>query len=117
MQEGWRIEEEDGKPCYKGVVYNEMKGALSDELGLIARRFTSLLFPDTAYGFNSGGAPAAIRALSYERFIETYLDTYHPSNAYVYLDGSVPLEETLELLDEYFSRYEKRETLPVFSMP
>ena len=116
MQEGWHIETEDGKPCYKGVVYNEMKGALSDELGLIGRRFTSLLFPDTVYGNNSGGAPAAIRTLSYERFIETYLDTYHPTNAYVYLDGSVPLEETLELLDEYFSRYEKRETLPVFSM-
>jgi len=116
MQEGWHIEEEDGKPCYKGVVYNEMKGALSDELGLIARRFTSLLFPNTAYGFNSGGAPATIRTLSYERFVETYLNTYHPSNAYVYLDGSVPLEETLELLNEYFSRYDKMDSLPVFSM-
>lgn len=116
MQEGWHIEEEDGKPCYKGVVYNEMKGALSDELGLIARRFTSLLFPDTAYGFNSGGEPSAIRTLSYEQFIETYLDTYHPSNAYVYLDGSVPLEETLELLNEYFSRYEKKNNLPVFTL-
>lgn len=116
LQEGWRIDEEDGKPCYKGVVYNEMKGALSDELGLISRRFASLLFPDTAYGFNSGGSPEAIRTLSYDKFIEAYLDTYHPSNAYVYLDGSVPIEETLELLNEYFSRYDKREELPVFTL-
>lgn len=115
-QEGWRIDEEDGKPCFKGVVYNEMKGALSDELGLISRRFARLLFPDTPYGFNSGGAPAAIRSLSYEKFIETYRETYHPSNAYVYLDGSVPLEETLELLDAYFARYDQRAALPVFSL-
>lgn len=116
LQEGWRIEEEDGKPCYKGVVYNEMKGALSDELGLISRKFTSLLFPDTPYGFNSGGSPTAVRKLTYEQFIDTYRETYHPSNAFVYLDGSVPLEETLALLDEYFSRYEKKDTLPAFTM-
>ena len=116
LQEGWRIDEEDGKPCYKGVVYNEMKGALSDELGLISRKFRRLIFPDTAYGFNSGGSPEAIRTLSYERFIESYRDAYHPSNAYVYLDGSVPLEETLALLDEYFSRYNRKETLPIFTL-
>lgn len=116
LQEGWRIDEEDGKPCFKGVVYNEMKGALSDELGLISRRFRRLIFPDTAYGFNSGGSPEAIRTLSYERFIEAYRNAYHPSNAYVYLDGSVPLEDTLALLDEYFSRYNRKDTLPVFTM-
>lgn len=116
LQEGWRIDEEDGSLCCKGVVYNEMKGALSDELGLVSRRFASLLFPDTAYGCNSGGSPAAIRSLSYERFIQVYRDTYHPSNACVYLDGSVPLEETLALLDEYFSRYDRRDDLPVFRM-
>ena len=77
LQEGWRIDEEEGKPCYKGVVYNEMKGALSDELGLISRKFRKLIFPDTAYGFNSGGSPEAIRTLSYEQFIETYRDAYH----------------------------------------
>jgi len=116
LQEGWRIDEEDGKPCYKGVVYNEMKGALSDELGLIARKLNSLLFPDTPYGRNSGGSPEAIRTLSYEKFVATYLATYHPSNARVYLDGTIPLEETLEMLDEYFSRYEKKTELPVFTM-
>ena len=116
LQEGWRIDEEEGKPCYKGVVYNEMKGALSDELGLISRKFRKLIFPDTAYGFNSGGSPEAIRRLSYEQFIKTYRDAYHPSNAYVYLDGSVPLEETLSLLDKYFSRYNKKESLPIFTL-
>ena len=92
-QEGWHIEQdEDGKPYYQGVVYNEMKGALGD--------------PDetlyTAVFRESGGHPDEIVKLSYEQFINTHKKYYHPSNARFYLYGKAPLERVLRFLDEEY---------------
>lgn len=115
-QEGWRIDREDnGEPVYKGVVFNEMKGAMSDVDSLIEQQIMAQLFPDTSYGFNSGGDPEHIVELSYDRFCETYRRFYHPSNAWIYLDGSVPMEEMLSLIDSYLSRFERRDTLPGYA--
>ncbi len=114
-QEGWHIDrDENGRLEYRGVVYNEMKGAMSDTDTLIDRELTKLLFPDTSYGFNSGGDPEEITNLTYESFRNQYKRCYHPSNAWVYLDGAVPMEEMLPLLDGYFSAYEKRAENPEF---
>ena len=61
-----------------------------------------------------GGDPEKITDLTWEEYRKQYERCYHPSNAWVYLDGAVPMEEMLELLDSYFSRYEKREINPEF---
>lgn len=114
-QEGWHIEtDEKGNPVYKGVVFNEMKGAMSDVDGLIEEAIARQLFPDTAYGFNSGGDPEKIPELTYEQFVRTYERYYHPSNARIYLDGDVPMEEMLSLIGGYLSRYKRQENLPAF---
>ncbi|HAG13838.1 MAG TPA: hypothetical protein DCG49_08255 [Ruminococcus sp.] len=116
-QEGWHIEEaEDGTLSYKGVVFNEMKGALGSADELAEYKLLEMLYRDTAYGFNSGGDPAVIPSLRYEKFCETYHRFYHPSNARIYLDGSIPLDDTLRLIDEYLCRYERSEALPVLQM-
>lgn len=113
-QEGRHIEvDEEGNFTYKGVVFNEMKGAMSSADRLMGERLEQLLYRGSSYGFNSGGDPEEIPDLTYEKFVETYKRFYHPSNAYVFLDGDVPLEETLAMLDEYFSQFEKSENLPV----
>ena len=69
-QEGWHVElageEGSGKLAYNGVVYNEMKGALSDPESILYDELSAALFPDTAYRFESGGKPSAIPTLSYE---------------------------------------------------
>ena len=115
-QEGWHIDRnENGEPVYKGVVLNEMKGAMSDTDTLIERRIMQMMFPDTCYGYNSGGDPEEIPMLTYERFCEQYRKYYHPSNALIYLDGSVPMEEMLPLIASYLDRYERQETLPVYT--
>ena len=91
-QEGWHIEQdEDGALSYKGVVFNEMKGAMSGAEHIAEQRMIELLFPDSCYGFNSGGDPAVIPSLTYEQFCETYRRCYHPSNALIFLDGAVPM--------------------------
>ena len=115
-QEGWHIEQdEDGKLSYKGVVFNEMKGALSDADGFLSEEMLTVLYPDNCYGVNSGGDPAVIPTLTYEEFINTYKRFYHPSNSKIFLDGDVPLEKTLAMIDGYLSNCEKLEDLPDFT--
>lgn len=110
LQEGWHIETaEDGTPSYKGVVFNEMKGAMSDVNELIYQKMLAMLFPDNCYGFNSGGDPTVIPQLTYEQFLNMYRRYYHPSNARIYLDGAVPMERTLPLIDSYLCRFERLE--------
>ena len=113
-QEGWHIEYgNDGEaPSYKGVVFNEMKGAMSDVDQIAERELMKLLFPDTCYGFNSGGDPESIPDLTYDDFIARYKKYYHPSNSYFYLDGDIPLEKTLSLIDSYISGYDRLEDVP-----
>ena len=114
-QEGWHIgRDEEENPEFRGVVYNEMKGAMSDTDTLIEHELGAMLFPDTYGGFNSGGDPEKITDLTWEEYRKQYERCYHPSNAWVYLDGAVPMEEMLELLDSYLSRYEKRNSNPEF---
>ena len=116
-QEGWHIDRnEEGKPVFRGVVFNEMKGAMSDTETLIERQIMRQLFPDNCYGFNSGGDPEKITELTWEHFCDYYRRFYHPSNALIYLDGAVPMEQMLLLIATYLDRFERREKaeLPSF---
>ena len=94
--------EEDGPdavPTYKGVVFNEMKGAMSSPDRMIWDVIGRNIFPDTTYGVNSGGDPDVIPELTYEQFIAMYKRYYHPSNSRIFLDGAVPLDRVLPLID------------------
>ena len=109
-QEGWHYEldEPDGELIVNGVVYNEMKGAFSSPEGVLEREILNSLFPDTPYGFESGGDPAYIPTLTYEKFLDFHRTYYHPSNSYIYLYGNMDMEERLTFLDEkYLSRFER----------
>lgn len=111
-QEGWsyKLDEEDGKLEYNGVVYNEMKGAFSSPDGVLDRVIQSSLFPDTAYSYESGGDPEVIPELTYEQFLDFHRKYYHPSNSYIYLYGDMDMEEKLIWLDkEYLSKFDKKE--------
>lgn len=115
-QEGRHTEiTEDGTTSYKGVVFNEMKGSMSSVDQKIWQDLTTQLFPDNCYRFNSGGDPKVIPDLTYEQFVATYKRFYHPSNARFWLDGTVPVTETLEMIDSYLSKYEKSNNLPVLN--
>ena len=110
-QEGWHYEPKDGRLSYNGVVYNEMKGAYSspDELG--EQALSRALFPTTPYGRDSGGDPRAIPTLTYEGFCAAHKKYYHPSNAKIFLDGSVKLDEILALIDSELSEYDRGEAI------
>lgn len=108
-QEGWHYElrDEESPLCYNGVVYNEMKGAFSSPEEMMDREIFNTLFPDTAYGVESGGDPEHIPELTYEAFLDFHRKYYHPSNSYIYLYGNMDMKERLEWLDkEYLSGFE-----------
>lgn len=103
-QEGWNyhLEQPEGPLTYNGVVYNEMKGAFSSPDEVLEREIMNSLFPDTAYGCESGGNPDAIPELSYEGFLDFHRKYYHPSNSYIYLYGNMDMEKKLAFLDEHY---------------
>lgn len=107
LQEGWHYEGGE-KECFRGVVYNEMKGEMSSEDSLLTEQLQYTLFPDVCYSKNSGGDPAAIPSLTYEEFIETHKKFYHPENSYIYLYGNMDVTEKLRLMDEgYLNAYDR----------
>lgn len=111
MQEGWHYEMEsgDGPVTYNGVVYNEMKGAFSSPESVLDRYTRNVLFPDTCYSNESGGAPDVIPSLTYEEFLNFHRKYYHPSNSFIYLYGDMDMAEKLDWLDqEYLSRYDRQ---------
>lgn len=108
MQEGWHyeLENKDDPITYKGVVYNEMKGALSAPEAQMEDHAMEALFPDTTYGVESGGDPEVIPSLTFKEFTEFHRRFYHPSNSYIYLYGDMDIEETLKFIDdEYLSHF------------
>lgn len=98
-QEGIHLEFEKSLKA-KGIVYNEMKGALSNPETRLHEEFFELLFPNLPYRFNSGGNPKQIRMLAYQDVKEFHKKYYHPSRALFYFYGNLSLEKHLNILEE-----------------
>ena len=97
-QEGHRLEfsepeNTESELQYKGVVYNEMKGAMSSTNSVLWQTISKHVFPTTTYHYNSGGEPANIPELSYEQLLDFYKTHYHPSNAVFMTFGDIPAIE------------------------
>ncbi|HEX7976768.1 MAG TPA: insulinase family protein [Anaerolineales bacterium] len=114
-QEGWHYEldQPENPLTYKGVVFNEMKGAYSDPDSLLSRYTQQSLFPDTPYGVDSGGDPTAIPDLTYDQFKSFHDTYYHPSNARIFFYGDDDPAERLRLMDGYLKPFR---AMPVDSM-
>ncbi len=94
-QEGHRLEfatpdDPDSELQFKGVVFNEMKGAMSSVPSQLWQSLCKYLFPTTTYHHNSGGDPECIPDLSYEQLCAFYRSHYHPSNAIFMTFGDIP---------------------------
>ncbi|MDF1514602.1 MAG: insulinase family protein, partial [Anaerolineae bacterium] len=107
-QEAWHYELEtlDGPLSFRGVVFNEMKGAFSSPDSLISRYSEQSLFPENAYRFESGGDPVDIPNLTYEQFKRFHQTYYHPSNARIFFYGDDDPDARLRLLDQVLGEYE-----------
>ena len=97
-QEGHRLEfQEKNNPEseieIKGVVYNEMKGAMSSITSQLWHGMSKHLYSSSTYKHNSGGDPENIIDLSHEDLVNFHQKHYHPSNATFFTFGNIdPLE-------------------------
>jgi Zn-dependent M16 (insulinase) family peptidase len=119
-QEGHRVEfaETDNSESplvYKGVVFNEMKGAMSSVTSQLWQTLSKHLFPSTTYHYNSGGEPKDIPKLSYDNLKAFYQTHYHPSNAIFMTFGDISAEEHQEKFETLaLTRFDKSdETIQV----
>ena len=117
-QEGWRIGPEnpkaiasgnaesgtDDKLVFKGVVYNEMKGMISDASYLYYIKFQNQIFPEINY---SGGDPQKMTDLTYRNLKDFHSQNYHPSNAKIFTYGNMPLADHLEEMGHQLDQFEK----------
>ncbi len=124
-QEGWHYEVESpsGPLSFKGVVFNEMKGAYSSPDDLLGDKSRQSLFPQNTYRFDAGGDPQFIPDLTYAQFKAYHQTFYHPSNSYIFFYGDDPEEQRLQLLEPVLSRFSKInpqsaiENQPAFTTP
>ena len=103
-QEGIRFEfEEAGDPTsglrWKGVVFNEMKGALATPGAAVDRAIGKTLFKGLPYEHVSGGDPRDIPSLTWEALRRFHARYYHPSNARFYTYGDQDLAQTLDAVE------------------
>ncbi len=115
-QEGHRVEFEQGDNgeslVYKGVVFNEMKGAMSSISSVLWDRLCFELFPSNTYHFNSGGDPEVIPDLSYQQLKSFYDTHYHPSNAIFMTFGDIPAQEHQAAFEsQVLSRFTRSEAV------
>lgn len=108
LQEGWHLEllNKEDLPSYKGVVYNEMKGAMSDADEILAQATSEIMYKDTPYRFNSGGDPEVIPTLSYQEYKDFYHKHYIPQNSLTILYGQLDIDEKLMYINQYFQHFE-----------
>ena len=112
-QEGHRLEfaepaDTSSELTYKGVVFNEMKGAMSSINSTLWQTMSKHLYPTSTYHYNSGGEPADIPDLSYDQFKAFYQTHYHPSNAIFVTFGDIPAAEHQASFEQNaLSRFER----------
>ncbi len=110
-QEGWHYELDnlEAPLIYKGVVFNEMKGAYASPDGLLREHAQQSLFPDTTYGVDAGGHPQRIPDLTYAQFKQFHETLYHPSNARFFFYGDDDPETRLSMLYEYLREFKHKQ--------
>lgn len=117
LQEGHRLEFVDpknpkGPLQFQGVVYNEMKGAMSSIESRLWEALSKHLTPDLPYAHNSGGNPKEIPSLSYEELIEFHRTFYHPSRCLFFFYGNLPLTKHLDFIEKELQGTKKIAPLP-----
>lgn len=119
LQEGWRLENTDltdiaSSIDFKGVVFNEMKGAFATNNAIMNSAIQNNLLPNSTYGHISGGWPLDIPKLAYDDLVAFHRKHYHPSNARFFSYGNFDVLPSLKYIDEtYLSTYEPQD--PAFS--
>lgn len=112
LQEGWRLEHKElenksSDYIFKGVVYNEMKGAFSENSAIFGQHLFNKLLTEHTYGYVSGGDPVDIPKLTHQDLVNFHKKYYHPSNSKMVSYGNFDLNKNLSFVNEYLKDFGK----------
>ncbi|MBO4348931.1 MAG: insulinase family protein, partial [Candidatus Methanomethylophilaceae archaeon] len=110
-EEAWRyvLKSADDELTIAGTVYSEMLGATT-RTRKASKNFQNEIFPNSYIRNDSGGNPDVIPEMTWEELKAYHDKYYHPSNSLTLLYGKFEnWKGYLEMLDSYFSAYEKKE--------
>lgn len=113
-QEGHRLEIHNDQLEYKGIVFNEMKGAMGDSSQYFHRYLSQAIYPNSVYSFNSGGDPEEILKLTYQDLVKFHQEYYHPSNSRMFTYGNFDLNKQLQFLNENFEKFSSKDLADPF---
>ncbi|GMO41129.1 MAG: insulinase family protein [Termitinemataceae bacterium] len=104
MQEGHRLECKNikDKLSITGVVYNEMKGAYSDQDEYAQQWSIRSVLGDTVYAFDSGGDPDVIPTLTFQAYKKFHAERYSPANCKIFLTGNIETEKQFQFINKNF---------------
>lgn len=121
LQEGWRLGQENPTDAatrenvhFKGVVYNEMKGQMSDGSYLYYIRFRDHMFPSL---HNSGGDPEKMTNLTYDQLVAFSRKNYHPSNSKIFSYGDMDVSDQLAFVDAQLCGFSRTEAIQEIKEP
>lgn len=111
MQEGWHYEmlDKDSPITINGVVYNEMKGAMSSDISQVMDKIARYLYKGSTYETNSGGDPEFIPTLTREALLNYHKEKYHPSNSYIFIYGNGDTKRELDFIANYLDEFDYKE--------
>ena len=121
MQEGWRFDfsqanNEQSDLVYKGVVFNEMKGAMGSPTYQLWQKLCKHLFQQSTYQYNSGGEPLIIPQLSHQQLLDFHAHYYHPSNAVFLTYGNGDYLHTQNKINDFvLQRFTKKNDIRTLS--
>lgn len=98
---------------YKGVVYNEMKGVMSNPEDAFVHKLNENLFAKAQYKFNSGGEPKHIPELGYNDLVDFHSKYYHPTNAVFLSYGDLDFTKHLEYINNtVLAKFDRKDNIP-----
>ncbi len=100
------------------TVYEEYNMSLTDDSGKVYQKIASLLFGNHPYGQHSIlGFQDHLKNPSITN-IKNYYNTYYvPNNMAICLSGDFDPEQTIAIIDKYFSKMKPNPELPEFEAP
>lgn len=102
-QEGHRLEPSGTTGERKGVVFNEMKGAMDGTSEQVSMATARSLLPSTCYRHNYGGDPSDIPALTHQDLLNFHRRCYRPANACFITYGNQPASHLHARLGDYLA--------------
>lgn len=106
-----------GALTLNGIVFNEMKAALSRPESRLYHLTARHLFRNSTYGYLSGGDPVCIPDLTYEQLRTFHARYYHPANARFVFYGNISTEEYLAFLEPRLASFSPPTFTPTILRP